>query len=216
MSAVGLGSAALHTSLAARDQAGDELPMLWFNAALALCFARELEGDAPRAPAAGLALAYCVAVTAVYARTRENFAVFVANYASLVAVITACAARLALRPSSRGGARDDARDDARVGCVKPLFLSAVVCYYVFAIGWATEMMYCARATAAAPGAARVVWHRLLHPGWHVGAGLGAYLTIQVAVAHRGARLGRAPALRWAGLPFVEFERGPPSAHAKVS
>ena len=41
LSAVGVGSARLHTSLAARDQAGDELPMLWFNAALALCFARE-------------------------------------------------------------------------------------------------------------------------------------------------------------------------------
>ena len=127
MSAVGLGSAALHTSLAARDQAGDELPMMWFNAALALCFARELEGDAPRAPAAGLALAYCVAVTVVYARTRENFAVFVANYAALVAAITVCAARLALRPCAGGDARGRAaRDDARVGCVKPLFLSALV------------------------------------------------------------------------------------------
>ena len=66
--------------------------------------------------------------------------VFILNYASLVAVITMSAGRLALKPSPQV-------EDARQGIIRPLFMVALLCYYVFAIGWATEMMYCARATA---------------------------------------------------------------------
>ena len=202
LAAVGAGSVMLHLTLTAWGQALDEIPMLllalFILAALLELPAAEQGLARPWLPAATLAA--CAAAVAVYTTFREFYGVFLLCYISCVVVIVLRLGSLALRPRSSPGP-----EAIRVGFIRPFFLGGVAAYIgCGSVAWVFDFLLCdAVSSALGP----LLGTAFLHPLWHVGAGVGTFLAIQVLAAARAEAIGARPVLRWAAgaLPFVAYK-----------
>jgi dihydroceramidase len=197
LAVVGLGSVALHTTLRAQEQALDEIPMLLlsFSIIALLC---ELDCAGPRLKRPWLPLATAAAAAtavAVYSCFQHLYAVFLAMYIATVVVIVVWTGALALRRRPAAAA-----ERVRVALIRPLWGGAIIAYVVGgSVAWVTDFVFCARFATLGAAVSMV-----LHPLWHLGAGVGTYLAVQVLAAARAEALRTRPALRWlAGvLPYV--------------
>ena len=162
-------------------------------------------------------------LVAIYVFFQSLYAVFVLMYLSTVVLIVAWTATLAFRPrvpppvfseTERGSYA--AREAFRVELILPLWKWAMWSY-VFCGGaaWVTDFVLCAPISRIA----RVWAPMFLHPVWHLGAGTGTWLAIQVVAAARAEALGLSTqaSLRWLGpaFPYVAYESEGAQAAART-
>ena len=199
--AIGIGSMALHATLIAPGQTADELAMMFMNLLLVFIILELESGTAsllrPWLPRAFGAVG--VGTVAIYARYRAFYTPFLVVYiASFVCIIIPACARLAFKPR-----KDPLGERARAKIIRPLFICAITSAVVpGAVAWVVEFNYCTVVS-------RVLGPAFLHPIWHSGAQLGAWLCIQFLSAARISACGQTPQLRWHwGLPITVYP--PPS------
>ena len=199
---IGLGSVALHTTLSSWGQALDEVPMLLL-AIFILATLLELpasEGGLARPRLPAYTVVACVVTVLVYTTFRAFYMAFLICYISCVVVIVLRMGSLALRPRKKEG-----KESIRVAFIRPFFLGGVLSYICCgSFAWFTDFLLC---DAISRRLGLFLGTAVLHPLWHVGAGVGTFLAIQVLAAARAEAIGATPVLRWlAGvLPYVMFK-----------
>jgi len=189
---IGLGSAALHSTLLATAQAGDELPMLWLSAAFVYIAGDDFCDGHPRVPRACLGLVPLTSALATYAYTvgRSNFAVFFVIFLTYVVLIILYFIAYNMRAAA--GQEQKFRQEV----VAPLSVASGCLWVLGGLAWAAEMLLCQ------DYGSRALWQYVLHPVWHLGAGFASFLLLQLLVAMWGQRRGQQPRLDWCGVPFV--------------
>jgi len=199
---VGVGSTLLHATLTAWGQAADEVPMLLLSIAI-LSTLLELESTTSlRRPYLPVAVAAVSAgVVTIYFWFQEIYAAFLAVYASSVVLIVLWTGQLALkkRDSEKG-------EQHRREVILPLWAAAMGSYVgCGAVAWVTDFVLCTPILSRFGNFGSMI----LHPLWHLGAGWGTWLAIQVLAAARAEAIGASGIeLRWyAGiLPFVLWNK----------
>lgn len=193
---IGLGTVALHTTLTATAQGGDELPMLWWCAAHAFCAIdvglsikwsqpRVLIQQNVRLPYScswlGNVVASTAAVaTAVYVGGRHDFALFFCMFAGSALSISVFIIWINLGHDWRES--HPSYGTAFVGCVLgPLSICVGSCAICSMWLWAAEMLLCDTAHQRGPCATFLLTH-CVHPLWHCLTALLAWLITQVVVA----------------------------------
>jgi hypothetical protein len=208
--AIGLGSMALHALLTAQAQGGDELPMLWFTAAVAFCALDVIFHRYNKTMwLAVLVAGSAVIATATYIGGRHDFTIFYILFSVYCQTMVFSIIYITL-----------GIDWESISLHEGLHFKAAVLYpLAIATGWSTvlavwiwvsEMLYCnavmqdgAFGVVVAP----FVWNRVVHPMWHFWSGMLAFLLIQVLVAAHGVQRGwGTPAIQWFGAPFVVFRQ----------
>jgi dihydroceramidase len=166
---VGIGSAALHATLMALPQSFDEVPMLWMNTTILYAL---LENKSP--PQKGLysylpyvMLGMAAVQTYVYYTFQRYYAVFLSTYVAYVVIVVVWTCYLALYEAKE--------------LPRKLWFSALISYVLIGSPlWIVEMNYCDHFLPWFRAAAGVTFHIL----WHIGAGVGTYLTILFLIALR--------------------------------
>jgi Ceramidase len=182
---IGLGSATLHATLNAWPQSFDEVPMLWMNVAFLYSF---FECHAPPGKPKMKLLPYLLTAvamgqTVVYYTFQEFYHVFLATYISVVVVVVLWSGWLAFLPSTPIVARN-------------LWKTALLSYVLIGSPlWIFEMMQCENLLPYY----RLMGGTTFHILWHLGAGIGSYLTILFLSALRISSRGGEPALKWVCL-----------------
>lgn len=209
---VGIGSGALHASLDAVAQAGDELPMLYAAAMLAYCCADTflIKKGMLRASAV---LPWITALitsvnTLVYVGSRDDFGIFAATFALYSSVSVFYFSSYCLRRVS-AISDDIVEGPIRYQVVRPLSWGLGASLAIGGICWALEMgMYSAVINYQQFGDdwAPFIWRYMLHSLWHAGTAMAAMLMIQNLITVRAMQMGWGrPKLDWCGLPYVRFD-----------
>jgi dihydroceramidase len=196
---IGIGSVALHSCLCAWGQAMDEVPMLLMVVAI---MAALLEKDCigsrlsrPWLPYAAGSVA-CIEVI-IYAFLQELYVVFLVMYISSVVVIVYWQGSLALTK------RENVHNEKiRINVIKPLYFAAIMSYIgCGSFAWSTDFLLCTKISSLGWFAPMV-----LHPVWHIGAGMGSWLAIQQIAASRAEALRVDPVVVWWNnvLPYVTY------------
>merc|ERR1712118_441099 len=84
--------------------------------------------------------------------------------------------------------RNPDAEATRADVIYPLWIAAMASYVLCgASAWVTDFLLCKHMSALGPLAVM-----FLHPLWHVGAGTGTWLAIQVLAGARAQMLGSTP------------------------
>eukprot|EP00339_Tiarina_fusa_P022741 CAMPEP_0117081192 /NCGR_PEP_ID=MMETSP0472-20121206/57242_1 /TAXON_ID=693140 ORGANISM="Tiarina fusus, Strain LIS" /NCGR_SAMPLE_ID=MMETSP0472 /ASSEMBLY_ACC=CAM_ASM_000603 /LENGTH=352 /DNA_ID=CAMNT_0004809055 /DNA_START=80 /DNA_END=1135 /DNA_ORIENTATION=+ len=203
--AIGVGSTLLHALLTAKAQGGDELPMLWFMAALSFS-AIDVILNGKWGPVKDsrtylqlLVSTSAVMATGIYVFSRASFLHFyimfaVYSYIACVGVIVIC---FNVKWND---------DDFRANVLLPLGVSAAWVAVLAVVSWVSEMLFCEDSkTWTALPLAPWIWNRAVHPLWHISSALLAWLLTQIILAAQGMQHGWGePRLKWFGAPYVTF------------
>ena len=172
--AVGIGSACLHATLLALPQSFDEVPMLWMI--IIFLFALLENSALPNKPnyqyLPWIMFVAAVVQTGVYYTFMQYYSVFLLNYVSMVAVVTIWISHLANR--NNNGTTTN-------GLSKKLWQAAIGSYLLIGTPlWIVEMNNCPTLLPSYKAFGGLSFHIL----WHLGAGLGTYLTILFLITLR--------------------------------
>lgn len=211
MGIVGIGSGALHASLDAVAQAGDELPMLYVATMLAYCCADTflIKKGMLRASAV---LPWITALitsvnTLLYVGSRDDFGIFAATFALYLSVPVFYFSSYCLRRVS-AISDDTVEGPIRYQVVRPLSWGLGASLAIGGICWALEMGMCSAVInyqQFGDDWAPFVWRYMLHSLWHAGTAMAAMLMIQNLITVRAMQMGWGrPKLDWCGLPYVRF------------
>lgn len=205
---VGFGSAALHASLLAVAQAGDELPMIYIITMLTYCAACDVFASSPSKWSGivktGIPLVAILA-TIAYCVLRDVFAFFGLFFLGYI-ILFWIWLYLQLAPPATTSA-GEAELEVRRAIVVPLVLCNFTLILVGCLCWSAEMGLCEAAEAGALGSwAPLVWHYGMHTGWHLCSGLAAYVVVQVQIASAMRETG-AISLDWTLLPHIVVGQG---------
>jgi len=182
---VGLGSVALHATIKAFPQSLDEVPMLWMNF---LFFFAMLEQDSsrgkPKHPFLPFVLSLLVVlITVLYYRFQQIYEAFLYTYTGLVVIIVLWTAKLVLLDDNKAKASEYL---GKTTLRKWLWTRAVLSYLLIGLPlWVLEMKQCNLLLPYYTAFGGLSFHTR----WHLGAGLGTYLTILLLIVMRLQGLG---------------------------
>jgi len=199
--AIGIGSAWLHAALTSFAQGSDELPMLWWVAAIAYCMIQVCLREAGSELAGNkwlglLVVGSVVVATATYIGHRENFAVFIGMFQAYVAIVICGLTWLCIGTdlAANHGVRGKV---FQAQVFVPL--ATTFCWFTGSAVWTwiLEMVGC-----EALGSDSKRW---LHALWHFASSLSAFLISQLLMATHGLQHDwGTPCIRWFGAPYVAF------------
>ncbi|KAL3848575.1 hypothetical protein ACJMK2_019425 [Sinanodonta woodiana] len=189
---VGVGSWCFHMTLLYSMQLLDELPMIWGTAFLVYSF---IEVDSPpnshNKPLEVILLLYCLVVTIIY-MTTNNTVFHEIAYGLMVACMVFASVRMLLT----------------MECSKSLFITAFIFYMVGFLLWNIDNVYCGKLSYIRKDIAGMLGPLSeMHAWWHIGAGLGTYLSIIFVTHTRYTHLKKNPKFKvWLGFwPYVTLE-----------
>lgn len=208
---VGIGSGALHASLDAVAQAGDELPMLYAATMLAYCCADIflIKRGMPKASAIlpWITAFITLANTILYVGSRDDFGIFAATFALYTSISVFYFSSYCLRWVS-AISDETVEGPIRYQVIRPLSLGLGASLAIGGICWALEMGMCSDVInyqRLGDDWAPFVWRYMLHSLWHAGTAMAAMLMIQNLIAVRAMQMGWGqPKIDWCGLPYVHF------------
>jgi hypothetical protein len=212
--AIGLGSAALHSSLTSWTQGGDELPMLWYTACTSYSGLNIIfRGSYSKILAVTVTTAVAIA-TFVYVQNRNDFAIFYIMFSCFSQCTLYCIIYLTLLYdwSSHHPYHGAPGVLSQINVIIPLSIVSSMVTLLAIWVWASEMLFCATMTETAHGqvplwgdSGRFVWNRIIHPLWHIFSGLVAWIVVQYFIAAHGMQSGwGTPTIKWFLAPYVAF------------
>ena len=184
---VGIGSTALHSTLHWFWQSSDEVPMLW-QALSILYFVLEVRNEVG-SKCSNMHLLYfllvCLIQTVMYYCFQQMYVVFVFSVTLYAIIIAGCVGFLAYEDSNLY-----VKQDRRLLFRLAIFLYALVGSTL----WIIDMNYCEYLLPyyLSSGLGGMTFHVL----WHIGAGLGTYVTITFLILVRLQALKKDVYLHW--------------------
>ena len=175
LSLVGIGSTALHSTLHWFWQSSDEIPMLW-QALSILYFVLEIRNEVG-SKRSNTHLQYfllvCLIQTVMYYCFQQMYVVFLVSVTLYATIIAGCIGYLVYEDSTLYKNSDR----------RCLYRLAIILYaFVGSTLWVIDINYCEYLLPyyLSSGLGGITFHVL----WHIGAGLGTYVTITFLILVR--------------------------------
>lgn len=198
---IGIGSAALHSSLHWFFQSMDEVPMLWFNSAGCYCIYNNYTKVHPLRAVPDYSAYFAIAVTMlgtfIYYFLQSLYVVFITTYSVSMAVVVIWSYNYVFGKNCHKNKYES--------ILKLLECLVIVSFFVVGlVSWLVDMNRCEQLLPLYRCANGITLHVL----WHMGAGYGGYVMTLILVISRASAVDVPVEVTWLWFccPIVSKKR----------